>query len=663
MSRYIPFPAYYDDMPIDISFVFRQEKPAGRHGFIKASGSHFAFEDGTPARFWGVNFNGGACFPEFDYSGKVARRLAKAGVNIVRFHQLDAEWNTPNIFSFSKGERIGSTLELHPESMKRLDYLVKCLKDEGIYVYLDMNTYRNFKSGDGVENPYELKDAADPYCYYNARLIELQKKFIHDIWNHQNPYTGLAYKDDPVFVLSEIINERDFFARERLKVEPYVSEFREFFRAWCAKNHKTIDVDAIEDLNDDNIPELVEYKIEVQANFYREMYAYMREVGVKIPICGTNWCINGAVTKSNQMVNDYMDSHTYYYDWKWGERVKSCMNKAITHSPTFGMESAGICVRALNRPLFVSEWDMPWPNEFRAESSILYAAVGALQGWDGWAIHTYAYGTRLMYMNILGKEVSSSSIGNTPYREGIFSTWNDPAKFGLFYHAALIARRGDVKEAPTSYAVRVTELAGKNYQLSGMAGAAEYTKTGVCFDGVESGQADKVFAQDEKLVDLEKGEITSITGEMYRSWKKNYGTIDTERTKVAYGFLGKNGEIRLNGMEVASETDFAVVALSSLTDAPIESSDNMLLTTVGRARNTDARFEGEQMYDYGKPPITVEVIETEISIRTQRKDLICWAVNAEGYFTGKVPARYEDGCFKISLGKTMPSMYYLIQAE
>ena len=116
-------------------------------------------------------------------------------------------------------------------------------------------------------------------------------------------------------------------------------------------------------------------------------------------------------------------------------------------------------------------------------------------------------------------------------------------------------------------------------------------------------------------------------------------------------------------MEVASETDFAVVALSSLTDAPIESSDNMLLTTVGRARNTDARFEGEQMYDYGKPPITVEVIETEISIRTQRKDLICWAVNAEGYFTGKVPARYEDGCFKIFLGKTMPSMYYLIQAE
>ena len=260
MSRYIPFPAYYDSMPIDISFVFRSEKPAGKHGFMKADGSRFSFEDGTPARFWGVNFNGGACFPSFDYSEKVARRLAMTGINLVRFHQLDAEWNTPNIFSFSKGERIGSTLKLHPESMKRLDYLIKCLKDEGIYVYLDMNTYRNFKSGDGVENPFELQDAADPYCYYNRRLIELQKKFICDIWNHVNPYTGLAYKDDPVIVLTEIINERDFFGRERLKIEPYTSEFREVFRAWCRENGKDIDVDAIANLNDDSIPELVECK-------------------------------------------------------------------------------------------------------------------------------------------------------------------------------------------------------------------------------------------------------------------------------------------------------------------------------------------------------------------------------------------------------------------
>ena len=108
MSRFIPFPLRYDAMPIDISSSFGAERPAGKHGFLTRSGSHFVFEDGTPARFWGVNFNGGACFPEFWYAEKAARRLRMTGINIVRFHQLDAEWNTPNLFSFSKGERIGS---------------------------------------------------------------------------------------------------------------------------------------------------------------------------------------------------------------------------------------------------------------------------------------------------------------------------------------------------------------------------------------------------------------------------------------------------------------------------------------------------------------------------------------------------------------------------
>ena len=66
MSKYIQMPAYVDSMPVDISFVFADEKPAGKHGFVKVQGDQFVFEDGTPVRFWGVNFNGAACFPEHD---------------------------------------------------------------------------------------------------------------------------------------------------------------------------------------------------------------------------------------------------------------------------------------------------------------------------------------------------------------------------------------------------------------------------------------------------------------------------------------------------------------------------------------------------------------------------------------------------------------------
>ena len=77
MSKYIPYPFYADDVPLDLSFVYKNEKPAGKHGFLKVSGDQFVFEDRTAARFWGTNFNGGANFPEFDYAEKVAKRLAK----------------------------------------------------------------------------------------------------------------------------------------------------------------------------------------------------------------------------------------------------------------------------------------------------------------------------------------------------------------------------------------------------------------------------------------------------------------------------------------------------------------------------------------------------------------------------------------------------------
>jgi hypothetical protein len=86
MRKTIPFPAYYDDVPIDLSFVFENEKPAGKHGFLKADKDRFVFEDQTEVRFWGTNFNGGANFPEFEYAEKIAKRLSKIGINLVRFY-------------------------------------------------------------------------------------------------------------------------------------------------------------------------------------------------------------------------------------------------------------------------------------------------------------------------------------------------------------------------------------------------------------------------------------------------------------------------------------------------------------------------------------------------------------------------------------------------
>ena len=246
MPKYISFPAYYDCAPLDISYVFAEEKPAGKHGFLQAKGDNFYFEDGTLVRFWGTNLNAGACFPEHDYAEKLAKRIAAYGCNMVRLHQVDSEFTTPNIYQMTKGQRLATTRKLCEESMERMDYLIYCLQQQGIYVYMDNLTFRKFKQADGVENSLSLTDRAAPYCLFNRKLIELQKEYMEQIWNHENPYLGgQKYKDNPQIVLTDVCNEVDLFGcfNQRIAVEPYVTEFREMYRAWCKENAPHEDVD------------------------------------------------------------------------------------------------------------------------------------------------------------------------------------------------------------------------------------------------------------------------------------------------------------------------------------------------------------------------------------------------------------------------------------
>ena len=139
-----------------------------------------------------------------------------------------------------------------------------------------------------------------------------------------------------------------------------------------------------------------------------------------------------------------------------------------------------------------------------------------------------------------------------------------------------------------------------------------------------------------------------------------------------------NGNISIDGFEVDCKNDYAVVALSSLNnDLDIEHTDSMLMTTVGTAQNTDMKMSLApaevqpddglppylQMDDFGRPPIICEVIEATVKIKTVRRNLVVWAVNAEGIFVGTIPVRYEDGYAVIEIGQKFPSIYYFIQAE
>ncbi len=636
---WFPFTLPWDTAALDVSFL--NEKPAGKHGFLTAKSGHFVFADGTPARFWGTCFSAGANFPTHEQSEKIARRLARYGVNIIRTHHADASWAERHFFFKDRD----NTQEFDPESLDRFDYLIYCLKREGIYVYLDQLVNRKFKPGDHVDAVDELPVCAKPYSNFDPRLIELQKKFSHDLWTHVNPYTKLAYRDDPAIALMEFANENDLFTQS-VTLEPYRSRLEERYRAWAREHGVEVGPEKVSFRADSEA--MVRFLVEVQSDFYVQMTKYLRGIGVKVPITGSNWSRNLGLLASLR-VCDYTDSHTY---WDHPQRSGGFHNRPMVASPR-NVFSGLSFNRLWGKPFFVSEWDEPWPNEWRAELPLAMASVAALQDWDGLTVYTYRHRAAVPVDRL----------------SGAFETFNDPSRFGLFYHAALIFRRGDVRPGTRKVAVHYPEEqlcqapSPTPWAMPALVLRPEMMQIGLAL-GEEPTGVDEVVGPDDAVAQQGQTSVRSDTGELSRDWEQRYGTIDTPRTQAAYGFTGEVGYIELSDLTLELQTAFGTVALSSLTEDPIRQSRHLILTAVGRSENTGFKYNltHTRRLSDGTGPILIEPIRGKVSIRTSVPGLRVTAIGPTGEKREALQTREEAGALTFEIGTAGKTMYYELTA-
>ena len=118
------------------------------------------------------------------------------GVNAYRIHVCDCEIS----------DSIGNLLE--NEHLKLLDYVISQFQQIGIYIFLTPIAYW----GDGYPEPNEnLPGFSGKYnksnVYILPEAIAAQERYLKQFVSHVNPYTGKAYKNDPMIVGFEICNE------------------------------------------------------------------------------------------------------------------------------------------------------------------------------------------------------------------------------------------------------------------------------------------------------------------------------------------------------------------------------------------------------------------------------------------------------------------------
>lgn len=632
-SDWIPFTLPWDSAPVDVSFL--NHKPAGKFGFVEARDGRFVFADsGEEIRFWGTCFSAGANFPTREQSEIIARRLAAFGINMVRPHHADAPWAERHFFP----RDADNTRVFDAENLDRFDYLVHCLKREGIYIYLDQLVHRRFKPGDGVDAVDQLEPAGKPYSNFDPRLIELQKEFSRNLWTHVNPYTGLAYKDDPAIALMEFANENDLFS-QTVELEPYRSRFETSYRAWAAEQGIAVPEGKVDFAR--RTDPIMRFMVEVQANYCREMERYLRdEVGVRVPMTGSNWTRNAALLLSLAEM-PFTDSHAYHNhpsrDGRFG-------NTPMVGGRGTIMDGLGFHTLP-GKPFFISEWDQPWPNEWRAELPLWIAAVSAFQGWNGLTVYTYRHTTRLPVDSITGA----------------FETFNDPARFGLFPHAALIYRRGDFAESEEMTLVRIPESLAASERSPTPWGSPAYRGL------AESRRFRTVFADeggvphDQPLV--EGNRRISETGQIRRDIESRILLLDSPRTQAITGFLEEAGKQATSGLEVESGTLFATVAASALDDQPLAESGRILLTAVGRAENTGFAYNllRNRRAASGTGPILADPVRAHIAIRTSQTNLRVAPVAADGTRGEPLAAAHVDGILRFEIGPEAKTIYYLLE--
>ena len=198
-------------------------RPSGQQGFISTSGSHFVDGDGNQIRFIGTQCGMTGCFPSHEQADKLAKEFTRYGINIVRMHYVSHR--TPKQYPI-----LDSFIE--PYQLEKFDYFIAKLKENGIYVYFQLNIARKFGEVNGIVNARKLPKYKNGVDNHNERMIELQKKFHKEILEHVNPYTGLAYKDEPCISMMELANENSIIHSWFSKthkfpslVEPYKGEF------------------------------------------------------------------------------------------------------------------------------------------------------------------------------------------------------------------------------------------------------------------------------------------------------------------------------------------------------------------------------------------------------------------------------------------------------
>ncbi len=363
--------------------------------------------------------------------------------------------------------------EFQPEYLDRLDYLVAACRRYGLYIY---GTTASYQLGRKEWNtPFQQRAVLKNETLFGVPERRAEwKKLIVKLLTHVNPYTGLAYKDDPAFLCFEFYNEQEISLQSLLRapesfpvstlsfinakfirfLEEKYKTPQQLSRCWGTPVGNFSEVKFHSGKFIGNRAFAGDWQLFCMENaagcldFFNDV---MREIGCNRYVSQYNFLPSIAFSRVRAEKTHIVSMNTYFRHPSKMMSKGSVVRQDSSLSSSGGeyFKKAASC-RLAGMPLFVTEYNHCYWNQYEYEGGIFFPAYSALQNFAGITVHQ-----------------SPVMEENRPLRLENFRVATSPTKRANEFLAMSLFRRGDVLSSPH----RVELVYPAEFFQDGIAGA------------------------------------------------------------------------------------------------------------------------------------------------------------------------------------------------
>ncbi len=696
---------------------FVPREPAGTHGRVIVSPEGkpvFEKKPGEPVRFYSFNFMlldmWRQRYHEWDHSAidRFADAVMRRGYNQVRIHLPESfligyklvttSWRQNTIADTLLPQTVAELEQtIDMGNLDRLDYLFAAFKKRGIYVNLDLAGNKMITRAFAREKP---GDGFKARLFFDAKFRNHWKLFTEYLMRRVNPYTQIAYKDDPVIMQINFINEQDL--RFAAGLEYLTPLFRDWLRARYRSDAELakawgapVTFGSVPDITEADLrpgdrraEDIGTFLIETIREMTTWFYTTLRSAGY--PGLVNHWdMIMRTLELPGRALLPCVAQHTYFAHPS-GLPPRKLIEKSRTNSTVnnfhfdcfVGQGSsldssyfrAAAAARFLDRPYFITEFSHCGPNRYRHERGLYFSSYAALQDWDALTSHDTTVKLKI-----------------DPFLW--FDNALDPISRANEALGMLIYLRRDVQAAPHSVALELKskEMFPKHY-LSAIGddyaklslvtrlgllypeikplepvgkASPDLTLTALDFvylpvsqwyvspDNFGGGKAEGLFRQlRQKGIlpagnpsDPGKGLYVSETGELTLRAAEKTMTVVTPRLEGA--ILKKNAPVKLDALEIfACDKPASIAAASLEREKSLRDAGRILLVITTNAFNSGQIFNTEELsicYESGNTPALIEAVKLELALSTNRREAPeAYALHFDGTRAESIPVSVEN---------------------